>query len=203
VIKNCLIVGAMLCWPLQAVADQANPAINTKALPDFKGVPLPMDIGGPFALLDQNGKTRTQADPAGHLQLVFFGYANCQEICSAALPQMAEVEQGLAEQGVSVTPVLITVDPVRDTVASLGPALQKYSQNFVGLTGDAASLQAAYKAFSVESSLVFDDPFYGPVYAHGSFLYLLDGQGNLLTIIPPILSTDRVIDLVLGYATQG
>jgi protein SCO1 len=164
------------------------------------GLPLPFDLGGPFALIDQNGQTRTEADPNGNLQLLFFGYGSCREICSAALPQMAEVASGLAAKGVALTPVLITVDPVRDTVATLGPSLEKFGPLFVGLTGDGAALRAAYKAFSIDSSLVFDDPTYGAVYAHGSFLYLLDAKGGFLTVIPPILSTDRVVDLIATYA---
>ena len=171
--------------------------------PAPKSTPLPFKLGGNFALIDQNGNPRTEVDPAGHLQLLFFGYASCQQICSAVFPQMAEVEQSLAARGIAVTPVLITVDPARDTVANLAAAMPHLGASFVGLTGDNAALQNAYKAFGVQSSLVFDDPFYGPVYAHGSFLYLLDGRGQFLTLIPPILSTDRVVDLIAGYAPAG
>lgn len=167
------------------------------------GLPLPLDLGGPFTLTDQDGQPRTEADPKGNLQLLFFGYATCQQICSVALPQMAEVELALEKRGIALTPLLITVDPARDTIATLGPALRSLSPNFVGLTGDAAALQSAYKAFSIDSSLVFDDPKTGPVYAHGSFLYLLDAKGGFLTVIPPILTTDRVADLIAGYARQN
>lgn len=174
-----------------------------KVLPALEGLPLPFDLGGAFTLIDQTGQPRSEADPKGNLQLLFFGYASCREICSVALPQMAEVERGLAVRGVALTPVLITVDPVRDTVATLGPALRQHSPNFVGLTGDQAALRAAYNAFSIDSSLVFQDAKHGDVFAHGSFLYLLDARGGFLTVIPPILTTDRVIDLIAGYAPQG
>lgn len=168
-----------------------------------QGLPLPFNLGGDFALTDQHGNTRTQADPQGHLQLLFFGYANCQEICSAALPQMAELAKGLAAQGVAITPVLITVDPARDTVANMGPTLAKWHPDFIGLTGDDAALAQTYKAFQIESELVFTDPASGPVYAHGSFLYLLDGQGKFLTVLPPILSNERMMQIISGYAAPS
>ena len=204
-------VGLCVCLAAQSQAHDSKvphatagaPAQAQNAPPAPKGQPLPFDLGGHFALIDQFGQTRTEADPSGNLQLLFFGYASCREICSAALPQMAEVADGLAALGVALTPILITVDPTRDTVATLGPAMEKLGSDFVGLTGDQAALQVAYKAFSVDSSLVFDDPFYGPVYAHGSFLYLLDAKGGLITVIPPILSTDRVIDLIETYAPHS
>ena len=169
----------------------------------LKGTPLPFNLGGAFSLVDQNGMPRTEVDPAGNLQLLFFGYANCREICSAVLPQMAGVAQDLAARGMVVTPVFITVDPKRDTVASLGPALQVYGPDFVGLTGDDAALQVAYRAFAIDSSMVFEDPFRGPVYAHGSFLYLLDADGKFLTVIPPILSDEKVVDLIASFAPAG
>ncbi len=168
---------------------------------DSAGTPFPMAIGGPFSLTDQHGQSRTEADPAGHLQLLFFGYANCQEICSAALPQMADVARLLAKRHIAVTPVMITVDPARDTADVMQAALAKFSPDFIGLTGDPAALAQAYNAFSVDSSLVFEAPT-GPVYAHGSLIYLLDGAGQMLTLIPPVLSTDQVVDLIAGYAAK-
>ncbi|WP_298973833.1 SCO family protein [uncultured Roseobacter sp.] len=161
--------------------------------------PLPFDIGGPYTLVDQHGQVRTQADPEGHAQLLFFGYANCLNICSAALPLMAEVVDALSEDGITVTPVMITVAPDQDRVETMGAPLSEIHPDFVGLTGDEAALQAAYDAFSVEVEPLFQDPEYGWIYAHGSFVHLLDGSGETLTLLPPILDGDRTAEIVRGY----
>lgn len=161
--------------------------------------PLPFDIGGPYTLVDQHGQVRTQADPEGHAQLLFFGYANCLNICSAALPLMAEVVDALSEDGITVTPVMITVAPDQDRVETMGAPLAEIHPDFVGLTGDEAALQAAYDAFSVEVEPLFQDPEYGWIYAHGSFVHLLDGSGETLTLLPPILDSDRTAEIVRGY----
>lgn len=192
------LLAAMLCGQPALAHDTAAPT-----LPAAEGLPLPFDLGGPFRLIDQHGTTRTEADPAGNLQLLFFGYANCREICSVALPQMAEIHQGLAARGIAVTPVMITVDPARDTVTTLGPALAKYGPDFVGLTGSEAELAAVYKLYAIDHSQVFEDPEYGPVYAHGSFLYLLDAKGKFLTVLPPILTTERVMEIIAAHAATG
>ncbi|MBC7676168.1 MAG: SCO family protein [Rhodoferax sp.] len=63
------------------------------------------------------------------------------------MPQMAGVVQDLALRGMAETPVFITVDPKRDTVASLGLALQVYGPIFVGLTGNDAALQVVHRAW--------------------------------------------------------
>lgn len=182
--------------------EAARHAAETAPLPPLAApAALPFDLGGAFELIDHTGTPRTEADPDGQLQLLFFGYANCPSICAVAMPLMGQVADRLAKQDIAVRPVMITVDPARDTVDNMGPALKKLHPDFVGLTGDAAALDHVYGLFSVESKKVFDDPEYGAVYAHGSHIYLLDGQGKVLTLIPPILSSERVADIVANYVT--
>lgn len=201
-----LLVGLVtFCAPM-ALAHEGvmhNSEAETQAhatLPPAQGLGLPVNLGGPFTLIDQTGQTRTEADPDGHLQLLFFGYANCREICSVALPQMAEIKAGLATRAIALTPVMITVDPARDTPETMGPALAVYGPGFIGLTGTDAALQIAYDAFSIEKTFLFEDPEFGPVYAHGSLFYLLNGQGKFLTVIPPILTSERAMDIIAAYA---
>lgn len=160
---------------------------------------LTEDLGGAFTLTDHTGATRTQVDPEGQHQLLFFGYANCQEICSAVFPTMAALVDILAEDGTALRPVLITVDPERDTVATMAAALHVHHPEFVGLTGTPAELDVAYTAYSVEFEELFVDPFHGTVFAHGSFIYLLDGDGTVLTLLPPVLGPEMMAQIVSGY----
>jgi len=162
-------------------------------------LPFDLNLGGAFTLTDHTGAARTEADPNGHPQLVFFGYANCQSICSVALPLMAQAVDILETSGKTVTPIMITVDPARDRVDSMATPLAAHHERFVGLTGTQAELAIVYDLFSVEHKVVFEDPEYGEVFAHGSHIYLLDAQGNFLTLLPPILSADRVAEVVAGY----
>ena len=161
--------------------------------------PFPVDIGGPFSLTDQRGQTRTEADPDGRAQLLFFGYANCLNICSAALPLMAQVVDALADDGIEVTPVMITVAPEQDRIETMGAPLADIHPAFVGLTGEPAALRAAYDAFKVDVTPLFQDPEHGWIYAHGSFVHLLDAEGALLTLLPPVLNVDPPTDIARGY----
>lgn len=172
------------------------------ATPAMAETPLPFDLGGDYALTNQHGERYTQVDPDGKPQLLFFGYVNCQEICSAVFPMMAEIVDAVEEQGMEITPVMITVDPVRDTVETMGPKLAEHHPDFVGLTGDTDALQVAYDAFSIETEEVFFDPEHGPVYAHGSFIYLLDAQGKFLTLVPPIVSPEQAAGIVAKYTSE-
>jgi protein SCO1 len=168
-------------------------------LPD-EVTPLQWKLGGAFELIDHTGTTRTQIDPEGRMQLVFFGYANCPGICSAALPMMADAAEVLERRGISISPVLITIDPVLDTVETMGPALAEISADLIGLTGDHEALRKAHGAFQINFEKIMEDPEYGPIYAHSSHIFLLDQTGKVLTLLPPVLPTGQVADIVTKYA---
>lgn len=171
------------------------------AAPAWAGDPFPTDFGGAWELTDHHGEARTQADPDGRMQMIFFGYASCEAICSVALPVMSEVAAALDARGVPVTPLVVTVDPERDTVESMGPALAGYAPGLTGLTGSEAALAHVRDLFHVERTILFHEPLGGAVYAHGAHIYVMDGAGGFLTLLPPILSVDRMVEVIEGYAT--
>ncbi|MEM7488042.1 MAG: SCO family protein [Pseudomonadota bacterium] len=168
------------------------------ALPDTL---FPSNFGGAYALTDHHGRTRTEADPDGNLQLIFFGYANCEAICTVALPIMSEMAEALAADGIETTPLVITVDPTADTVDNMGPALATYAPGLTGLTGSEEDLAQVRKLFHVEREALFVDPRGVTVWSHGSHIYVMDGDGGFLTLLPPVLSTKRMVEIVKGYAT--
>ena len=164
--------------------------------------PLPFDVGGPFALVDQTGAARSEVDPEGRMQLLFFGYANCPAICTVAMPMMAQAADALTAAGAPAVPVMITVDPERDTVESMDAPLAELHPDFVGLTGDEEALAAAYAAFGVERTLAMEHPVLGPIYAHGSHVFLLSAEGEVLTLMPPILDPARAAEIAVRYAAD-
>ncbi|MEM9725330.1 MAG: SCO family protein [Pseudomonadota bacterium] len=176
----------------------AAPA-SAPRLPVTPDALFPTGIGGAYQLTDQHGTPRDQTDPEGRPQLVFFGYANCEAICSVALPAIAETTKLLEADGVLATPVLITVDPEHDTPEAMRAALPRLHRRFVGLTGPRPALRQAEAAFHVESRVVAHMPEGAPIYAHGSYIYLMDGDGAFLTLMPPILGPARMAEIVAGY----
>ena len=156
-------------------------------------------MGGSYSLIDHKGHTRTRTDPDGHPQLVYFGYVNCPGICPAALPLMADVADAIATRGQPLSLVMITVDPTRDTVDDIAPPLHAIHPAFVGLTGSQTALDEAYAAFNIDHALAYEDPDYGPVNSHGSLIYLMDGAGDVLTVLPPVLDAARATDITWKY----
>ena len=183
----------------EAAAHAAATAAKAPPLPEGPALPFPIDINAAFDLVDQTGARRSQQDFAGRPMLIFFGYASCEAICSVALPRMAAALDILGDKADALQPILITVDPVNDTPEALAEAVPKIHPRLLGLTGSEAELAEARAAFQVETEKIGDLPDGTPIYAHGSFIYLLDGSAKVLTVLPPILSEDRIAELILKY----
>ena len=181
----------------QAHDGEHHPTLSPPALA-AKPDALPFDVGGPFRLTDQTGTPRTDRDFRGRFMLVFFGYANCRSICPVGLRRMTEAMDALGPAGVKIQPILISVDPEHDTPENLRK-LTKIHPRLIGLTGTAAQLATVEKAYQVESKQVSRTPEGKPVFAHGSYIYLMDPDGKLATIIPPILGVDQMAGIMRRY----
>lgn len=177
----------------------AEAAAHRAAGASGSAAPLPVTIEARFDLIDQTGRRVSEADFAGRHMAIFFGYANCPSICSVALPRLGRALDLLGPEAAQVTPLMITVDPARDTVATMGPALAAIHPRLIGLTGTGPALAAARAAFQVEARQVAEDPEGGPIYAHGSFIYLVGPEGRVLTLLPPILGPERMAGIIAGY----
>ena len=185
-----------------SVAAQTAAPAALSGLAQTGGFPLPFGakIGGDFELINHDGDTVTMASFEGEHVLIFFGYANCEAICSAALPSMAQVVDQLdTESAQQLVPVMITVDPERDTPEVLKGSLTKYHDRFVGLTGSRDVLEKTWADFQIKVEAVAEDWNGNPIYAHGSYVYLFGPDGEMETLIPPILSPVQMANIVRNY----
>ncbi len=176
-----------------------QPAKDPVAPKTTSGQFLDGKIGGDFDLTDQHGHRRRRADFAGRNVLLFFGYAQCESICSAAIPLMSQVRDQLGAKGETFDLVLITVDPERDNPEGLRAGLAKYDSRLIGLTGTREALEPVWKAFQISTKEVSRDWLDQPVFAHGSFIYLLGPHGEVQTLLPPILAPEKLKSIILTY----
>ncbi|MEM9146950.1 MAG: SCO family protein [Pseudomonadota bacterium] len=159
-------------------------------------LPFPIQIEMAFELTDQDGRQVTEADFAGQPVMLFFGYANCQSICSVALPMMGETLRRLGPDAAELTAVMITIDPDRDTPEALAAAMPRYHPALLGLTGSEGALADIRARFQIERSVVAREPDGAPIFAHGGFVYLIGPDGQVTAALPPILSPERMAELI-------
>lgn len=146
-------------------------------------------VGGAFALTDQFGKPRTDADFRGQPMLVFFGFTNCPDICPVELQTMSDALDLLGAQAAKVTPIFITVDPARDTPEALRDYVANFHPRLVALTGSAEAIGAVAKAYRVYyakatgESAPADPAAY--LMDHTAIVYLMGPDGGFLTHFSP------------------
>jgi protein SCO1/2 len=144
-----------------------------------KDVTRPSSVGGPFQLIDQNGKTVTDADFRGKLLLVFFGFTHCPDICPTTLFEVSEILNRLGADAEKANAIFVTVDPERDTPEKLKLYLSSFHPRISALSGSEAQVEAIKKAYYVYAKRV---PLEGGGYTmdHTSIVYLMDKQGKFI-----------------------
>jgi protein SCO1/2 len=142
-------------------------------------VPVTATIGGPFALIDHNGKAITHRDLEGKPTLIFFGFTHCPDVCPTTLMEISKVFELLGPQA-KVAALFMSVDPERDTPALLKEYVSNFDSRIVGVTGPRESVDAALKTFRVFARKTKGE---GESYSvdHSSLVYLMDKQGRFAT----------------------
>jgi cytochrome oxidase Cu insertion factor (SCO1/SenC/PrrC family) len=146
--------------------------------------------GGPFALTDQFGKLRSDADFRGQYMLVFFGFTNCPDICPIELQTMSDALDRLdAKLAARITPIFITVDPARDTPDVLRAYVANFHPRLVALTGSAESIGTVAKSYRVfyakatGASAPSDPAAY--ILNHSAVVYLMGPKGEYVAHFNP------------------
>ena len=138
-------------------------------------------VGGPFTMVNQKGETVTEKSFAGKPMLLFFGYTYCPDVCPTELQVMAEALRQLGDKASDIQPILVSIDPARDTPQVLADYVANFGPQFVGLTGTPEQVKAmadAYRVFyaKVENK---DDP-QAYLMDHSSIIYLMGPDGKFL-----------------------
>jgi cytochrome oxidase Cu insertion factor (SCO1/SenC/PrrC family) len=159
-------------------------------------------IGGPFSLVDQTGKSRTDEDFRGKLLLIYFGYSYCPDVCPTDLQQIGLAVDQLDAAAGAVQPLFITVDPERDTAAHLAEYVPMFHPRLIGLTGSAEQIRRVAGAYKVYYAKY---PPGSPDYVidHSSFIYLVDENGKYIGFFPPGTTADRMIEIIRLHLPDG
>ena len=139
-------------------------------------------LGQQWKLIDMNGQARDQSSFAGKVQLVFFGFAQCPDICPTSLSELSEAMKLLGPDADRVQVLLVTVDPERDTPEILRKYLSAFDPRFIGLTGTPEQVRLAASSFKAFYSKV---PRPGGDYTmdHSASFYLLDRKGEARVLL--------------------
>ncbi len=158
------------------------------------GLQLPggISIGGAFSLTRQDGVAVTERDYAGRWLLVYFGFTYCPDVCPTELGRIADVLDAMGPGGDRVTPMLITIDPERDTPAALADYVSRFHPRMQGLTGTTEQIAQVARRYRVFYSRVQRPDMSAYLMDHSSFIYLVGPDGLVRLLFRPDTAVEEM-----------
>ena len=157
------------------------------------------DVGGPFELVNQDGAKVTEKDFEGQLLLIYFGFTFCPDACPTALGVMGAAIEKLDVAGERVTPILISIDPARDTPQALKDYVGNFHPRMVGLTGtdeQIAKVAKEYRVFYQKAPGATGEDY---LMDHSTLIYLVGPDGKFLTYFGPQATPDEVAEAIRKF----
>ena len=183
-----------------AACSPSSPDTDTAKSPPLAGA----RIGGPFTLVDQDGRQVTDSQFAGKYRIMYFGYTFCPDVCptdmqtiGAAMKMLESSDPALAAR---IVPVFVTVDPTRDTPAIVKQFVSAFHPRMVGLTGTPEAIEAVKKEYAIFSAKGDASPGGGYLVNHSRQAYLMDPDGKPLALLPQDKGPQAVADDIKIWA---
>ena len=162
------------------VAATLGLAACSEPRPSFNAVDITgADYAKDFSLKDVDGKVRTLADFKGKVVVLFFGYAQCPDVCPTTMTEMAQVKQQLGSDGDKLQVLFVTVDPARDTPEVLTAYMGAFDPGFVALIPTPEQLATIAKDFKVYFKKVEGKTPTSYSMDHSAASFVYDTQGRL------------------------
>jgi protein SCO1/2 len=159
--------------------------------PQAEALSTQSGIGGPFQLVDQDGRPVDEGLLQGKWSAVFFGYTYCPDFCPATLQQLQAATAELGPRAQELQVVFVSVDPERDTPEMLKSYLDgfRFPGGVRGLTGAPEQVDAAAKAWRAFYRKNGDGDDY--MVDHFTGVYLMDPQGRFSTVLTHGMTPDE------------
>jgi len=154
-------------------------------------------IGGPFELVMHDGSAVTNETFKGELMLIYFGFTFCPDVCPTELQIMSTALDLVGERAAQVRPILISIDPERDTVEAMAQYVSHFHSRMTGLTGTPEQIAAAARAYRIYYERV-EDPSSNAAYTmdHSSIVYLMDKEGQFITHFGPGTQPEKMAETI-------
>ncbi len=196
------VTGSRLNTLFQA---NASSATTDAAMPAGAALVEPLHLLQDFTLTSHTGDPISLSDLRGQLVLMFFGYTRCPDVCPTTLADYRRVKQALVDDAGEVAFVFISVDGERDTSDVLAEYLSQFDADFIGMTGDEATLRrmgAEYGLlFQQETISVGHEHEEGYEHQHGDDL---DAENYFVQHTSPsfLVDPDGYLRMVYFYGTE-
>ncbi len=176
----------MLIWGLVVLA-----LVGTGALLLIRSAPIrtqasasaPSRFGGPFTLVDSNGRSFSSEKLLGRPYSLYFGFTRCGDVCPTTLSRLVKLRQQLGGDD-KFNIVFVTIDPANDGPKEVGQYATLFDSPIIGLTGSQTQIDAVKRQFGIYAQAQPNAPM-GQQMAHSAIVLLFDRDGKFVGTISP------------------
>ncbi len=167
--------------------------------PSMQRAPAPaadVQIGGPFQLVDQDGRRVDQGLLKGKWTAVFFGFTYCPDVCPTTLQTLGAAASVLGASAKDLQIVFVSVDPGRDSPKALKAYLASpgFPKGVIGLTGTPQQVADLAKAYRVYFAKEGEGETY--LINHTSLIYLMNPDGKFARVLAYGLTPDETANQI-------
>ena len=138
-----------------------------------------------FTLPSSDGTAYTLSEHAGKIQLVYFGYMTCPDVCPATLADILRAYRDVGEPADEVEVLFVTIDPERDTLERLEAYTSAFHEDFIGLRSTSETqLNDLMKSFGVVAERREVDSVLEYLMDHSATVFMVSPDGRLLAQYP-------------------
>lgn len=137
-----------------------------------------------FSLESFTGEEYSLSAERGKVILIFFGYANCPDVCPTTLSEFKRIHTNLENLSDRVDFVFITIDPERDTQEDIQRYVSVFDTSFIGLSGTLKELEPVWDGFFVYRNKAASTSTEDYLMEHTTRIYIVDKNGNLRLTFP-------------------
>jgi protein SCO1/2 len=193
----------LLLWVLVALAVAGTAALLLlpRGAVDTPGVKpaAQRGLGGPFTLVDGNGRPFSSEKLAGKPYAIYFGFTRCGDVCPTTLSRLVRLRREAAGDD-AVRIVFVTIDPAHDGPKEVGQYAGLFNAPIIGLTGSQAQIDQVKKQYGIYAE---PEPHaaMGKEMTHTATVLLFDRNGRFAATIAPDESDGSALDKLKRLAT--
>lgn len=151
-------------------------------------------IGARFVLSTHEGKVVTDESFRGRHLVVFFGYTSCPDVCPTSLQTLAIVLRQLGPLAVRVQPLFITLDPERDSVATIASYVGSFDPRITGLTGSPEMIERMARGYRITYRRVPGSRHGDYTIDHTASMFHMGPDGRYLGRFSQAMSPEQIAD---------
>ena len=157
-------------------------------------------IGGTWSLVDHEGRPTTSADFRDLYTLMYFGFTYCPDICPMELKKMSQALDMLPEEAKPrIVPLMVSVDPWRDSIAQLAGYVHDFHPRLIGLVGTPQQTDSITRKFRVYTSKGPEESDGDYLVDHSIFMYLMDKEGKFLDYYGVAMEADEIAQSITNH----